>query len=87
MVGRNEWIRIQQVPTDASFDISGRVSLSDEDVRQKIMRSTYGKEPHEIGSWEKPDRGLMLRKLKEGGLSIRHIERATVISRGIVARS
>jgi REP element-mobilizing transposase RayT len=87
MVGRNEWIRIQQVPTDESFDISGRISLSDEEVRQKIMRSTNGKEPHEIGSWAKPDRDFMLRKLKEEGLSIRQIERATGISRGIVAKS
>lgn len=59
MVGRNEWIHIQQVPTDESFDISERVSLSDEEVRQKIIRSIHGKEPHEIGSWEKPNRDLM----------------------------
>ena len=69
MVGHNEWIRIQQVLTDEVFDISGRVSLSDEEVHRRIMRFTDGSEPHEIGSWAKPERDLMLQKLKAEGLS------------------
>ena len=87
MVGRNEWIRIQQILTDEVFDISGRVSLSDEEVHRRIMRFTNGSKPHEIGSWAKSERNLMLQKLKADGLSIRQIERATGISRGVVAKS
>jgi len=87
MVGRDEWISIQQEPTNEVFDISGRISLSDEEVRRIIMRSTHGREPHEIGSWTKQERDSMLQKLKAEGLSIRQIERATGISRGVVAKS
>ena len=47
-----------------------------------------GKEPHEIARWSKSERDAMLRNLKEKeGLSIRQIERATGISRGIIAKS
>lgn len=86
IVERNEWIRMQQVVTDEVFDVSGQISLSDEEVRRRIVRSTNGSEPHEIGSWAKHERDLMLQKLKAEGLSIRQIERATGISRGVVAK-
>ena len=51
------------------------------------MSYIHGREPHEIGSWVKAERDLLLRKLKEEGLSIRQIERVTGISRGVVAKS
>ena len=87
MVERNESIRMQQLVTDAVFDVSGRISLSDEEVLRRIVCSANGSEPHEIGSWAKHERALMPQKLKAEGLSIRQIERATGISRGVVAKS
>ena len=51
------------------------------------MHLANGSEPHEIGAWEKSKRDVMLKKLKAEGLSIRQIERATGISRGIIAIS
>ena len=87
MVGRKEWIRTQQLVTDEIFEASGRIHLSDDEVRRKIMHLANGSEPHEIGAWEKSKRDVMLKKLKAEGLSIRQIERATGISRGIIAIS
>ncbi|MEG6585440.1 transposase [Dendrosporobacter sp. 1207_IL3150] len=87
LIGRNEWIRLQQIETDAIFEISGKLSMNDGEIRRRIMQYTNGREPHEIGSWTKVDRDSMLRKLKGIGLSIRQIERVTGISRGVVAKS
>ena len=87
MVERSEWIRMQQLVTEEIFDASGRSGMSDDEVRRRIMSLTNGGEPHEIGKWEKKKRDLMLQKLKADGLSIRQIERATGISRGVVAKS
>jgi predicted transcriptional regulator len=46
-----------------------------------------GKEPHEIGNLPKCVRNEIIKQLKENqGFSIRQIERATGISRGIIAK-
>ncbi|WP_094607944.1 hypothetical protein SPACI_048500 [Sporomusa acidovorans DSM 3132] len=88
LLGRDEWVRLHQMSTDDDFDVSGKINLSEDEVRRKILRSTEGREPHEIAGWSKPERDAMLRQLKEKeGLSIRQIERATGISRGVIARS
>ena len=87
MIGREEWIRLHQVESDDNFEISGKISINDREIRRRIMHYTHGREPHEIGSWAKAERDSMLRELKETGLSIRQIERATGISRGVVAKS
>lgn len=87
LIGREEWISLHQVQTKDVFEISGKLSMNDEEIRHRIMYYTNGREPHEIGIWTKTERDSMLRKLKETGLSIRQIERVTGISRGVVARS
>lgn len=87
ILGNDEWIRLHQAITDEVFEISGQFSLTDDEIRRKIMSYTHGREPHEIGSWAKAERDILLRKLKEEGLSIRQIERVTGISRGVVAKS
>ncbi|HWR39566.1 MAG TPA: transposase [Patescibacteria group bacterium] len=87
LAGREEWLRLHQIHTDEVFEVSGKASMNDGEIRRRIMRYTNGSEPHEIGSWEKDQRDSLLRKLKEDGLSIRQIERATGISRGVVAKS
>jgi len=87
MVGQDEWIRLHQAFSNDVFEISGQISLTDEEIRRRIMSYTHGREPHEIGSWAKAERDLLLHKLKEEGLSIRQIKRVTGISRGIVGKS
>ncbi|WP_036680011.1 hypothetical protein [Pelosinus fermentans] len=68
--------------------MSGKINPSKEEIRRKILRCTEGSEPHEIAAWPKAERDALLRQLKDKeGLSIRQIERATGISRGVVARS
>lgn len=74
LIGRDEWIRLHQVQTDDVFEISGKLSMNDGEIRHKIMHYTNGREPHEIGSWAKAERDSMLRKLKEAGLSIRQLK-------------
>jgi putative transposase len=88
LLGRDEWLRLHQISTNDHFDVSGRVNLSEEEIRRKILRCTEGSEPHEIAAWPKTERDALVRQLKEQeGLSIRQIERATGISRGVIARS
>ena len=87
LIGREEWIRLHQVQADDVFEVSGKLSVNDEEIRRRIMLYTNGREPHEIGVWAKPERDPVLKKLKEAGLSVRQIERVTGISRGVVARS
>jgi len=88
LLGRDEWLRLHQVSGNDHFDVSGRINPSEEEIRRKILRCTKGSEPHEISAWPKTERDVLLRQLKEKeGLSIRQIERATGISRGVIARS
>jgi len=87
LIDREEWICLQQVQENDVFEVSGKLSMNDEEIRRRIMLHTNGREPHEIGKWEKAERDSMLRKLKEAGLSIRKIERVTGISRGVVEKS
>ncbi|QDR81094.1 transposase [Sporomusa termitida] len=86
MIGKNEWLELHRVLGDEAFEVSGQASLSDNQVRQKILQVTKGREPHEIVSWSKPERNAVIKQLKAAGVSIRQIERETGISRGIVAR-
>ena len=59
---------------------------SERDVRQVIKEILGGKEPNVIIGYNKADRDATLRKLRESGLSIRQIERATGISKGIISK-
>lgn len=88
MIGQNEWIDLHQtIDTQEFFEVSGKISLSDEQIRRKILQYTGGRQPHEIGSWPKAERDALIRQIKEKeGLSVRQIERVTGISRGIIAK-
>jgi len=69
------------------YEVSDRIRKSEEYIRQRIIKLIDGREPHEIGLLTKPERNKIIRQLKENeGFSIRQIERATGISRGIIAR-
>ena len=77
--------RLHNIIEEGNFEVSGKKHMSEEQIRRKIL-SCIGREPYEIASWSKSERNAVLRQLKEEGLSIRQIERATGISRGIVAK-
>lgn len=85
MVGREEWTRLHNILEEQNFEIVGK-KMSEEKIRREILECVGGRDPYEIGSIPKLERNEIIRQLKEEGLSIRQIERATGISRGIVAK-
>ncbi len=88
LIGKNEWIRLHDHLVKNNFDVSGRISLSEEEIHRKILLYTKGREPYVIADWPRAERDALLKCLKEtGGLSIRQIERATGVSRGVIAKS
>lgn len=55
---------------------------------QAALRSVLGDlNPYDVRAMSKSERNDILRQLKEAGLSIRQIERATSIGRGIISRA
>ena len=87
MIGKNDWERFHQSFEEESFELFDKIKISNEGINHEILRFTGGREPYEIGSWSKVERDNILRQLREkAGLSIRQIERATGISRGIIAK-
>ena len=88
LLGKAEWLMLHQIVSEDNFDVSGKKHLFEEEIRRRIVQCIEGREPHEIASWPKTERDALLRRLKEKeGLSIRQLERATGISRGIIAKS
>jgi len=87
MLGKKEWIKAHEQLVENRFQVEGRKKLSEEEIRQKILKNTDNIEPQRVGTLEKTERDKILQKLKGSGLSIREIERVTGISRGIVAKS
>ena len=86
-LGKNEWLRLHQVIQRDNIDSVDKMRLSEEEIRRRILQYTDGKDPHEVTSWTKKERNVLLKQLKEKErLSIRQIERATGISRGVVAK-
>jgi len=55
------------------------------DIRRIIMEHIGGMEPHQLKKRNNCERDNILRRLRNVGLSIREIERATGISRGVIA--
>jgi len=55
------------------------------DIRRIIMEHIGGMEPHQLKKRNNCERDKILRRLRNVGLSIREIERATGISRGVIA--
>jgi len=55
------------------------------DIRRTIMDCIGGIEPHQLKKLNNCERDNILRRLRNVGLSIREIERATGISRGVIA--
>ena len=87
MLGKKEWIKAHQQIIENTFEVEGRKKLSGEEIRQKILKITNNIVPAEIERMEKEERNKILKALKNEGLSIRELERATGIARGIIAKS
>lgn len=80
LLRENEWLRLHQVIQSDNIDTVDKMRLSEEEIRRSIL---VGKDPHEVMSWRKQERNVLLKQLKEReGLSIRQIEQPTGISRG-----
>lgn len=87
LLGKNEWLRLHQVIQSDNIDTVDKMRLSEEEIRRRILQYTDGRDPHEMISLTKQERNEFLKQLKEReGLSVRQIERATGISRGVVAK-
>lgn len=79
--------KFHEVEENKVEEVSDRIIKSEEGVRKCIIKTIGGKQPSEIGSLPKDERNKIILQLRETeGLSIRQIERATGISRGIIAK-
>ncbi len=65
----------------------GRSQLSESQAKAILSAVLGDLNPYDIRALGKAERNAILRRLKEAGLSIRQIERATSIGRGIIARA
>ncbi len=87
MLEIKERVKAHQQMVENKFEVEGRKKLSGEEIRQKILKITNNIVPQKIGTLERRERDKILNQLKNVGLSIRELERATGISRGIIAKS
>ena len=87
LISFKDWLELHNGTVENHFNATDRINPTETEIRQMIMKCIDGAEPSEIGLWEKDKRNKMLSRLKHLGLSIREIERATGISKGIVAKS
>jgi len=88
IIDKNRFEQFHQQEETDLHEVSDRISKSEEYIRRRIMKIIDGKEPHEIGMLPRSKRNEIIRQLRVNeSLSVRQIERATGISRGIIARS
>ena len=87
LIDRDEWLRLHHSYSTLKFDIPDKLALPETKIRQIISKYTDGKDPSLIAGWSKVKRNRIINALKQNEeLSIRQIERATGISRGIIIR-
>ena len=86
LIGSADWVELHKKGVEGHFGLSDSMKLTEMEIRQMIMQYTNGAEPIEIGLWDKSKRNAMLASLRQAGLSIREIERATGVSKGIIAK-
>lgn len=78
-------ISFHQITEDKDYSLSKKV---DKSARQKklIIEALGSLQPHAVCALPKHERDAVLASLRNQGFSIRQIERATGVSRGIVTR-
>ena len=82
-----DFIRLHNETINENYEIGYSRRATAEEIRTRIVTILNGKEPHTIASLPRHERNSILRRLREKeGFSIRQIERATGISRGIISR-
>ena len=69
---------------DSFMDISDKVFLSDESVRQKMKEVSRARNASEFQALSIDDRNHAVRSMKDAGISIRQIARVTGISFGVI---
>jgi len=72
---------------NSGYAFSEGMKKSEEDVRKEIMAMLGGMEPNAICGLPKQERNAILVSLRKRGLTIRQIERATGISKSVVAKA
>jgi REP element-mobilizing transposase RayT len=72
---------------DESFGITSGKRRDAGLIRREIMRILGGTEPHTLAALPKAQRDALLTSLKAQGFSVRELERATGISRGVIQNS
>lgn len=88
MIDRKVFEKYHQEGEGDLYEVSDRVGKSEEYIRRRIIQIMDGREPFEIASLPKNERNEIIRKLKVNeGFSVRQIERATGISRGVVDKA
>lgn len=86
-IARKSFIDFHNVAETKRFEINNNRRKTEEQVRKIIIDRLEGKEPHTIGNLPKEKRNRIIKELRQKeALSIRQIERATGISRGIISR-
>lgn len=87
MIDKKNFEEYHQQEEKEIYEVSDRIGKSEEYIRRRIMTLIDGREPHEIGLLPKPERKKIIKQLRENeDFSIRQIERATGILRGIIAK-
>ncbi len=83
----NIFVKFHQKTSKDNFDLIDTQKITDDQVRRKIIQLLNGKEPHTLSTMPQAERNIIIKALRENeGLSIRQIERATGVSRGIISR-
>ena len=85
MMSLTEFRDFHQIEEQNIFVVDDKIKISDEGIKRDIIK-TYGYDPKTIAQVFKSERNEILSELKKK-YSIRQIERATGISRGIVANA
>ena len=87
LVGKEEWQTFHAVPEPRIYEFEPRNQYSEEQIRKVILLYTQGESPDAIAHWEKKRRNALLHILRyKEGFTIHQLERATGISRGIIAK-
>ena len=87
MIDKTKFIEFHQKEEKELLEVSDRIGKSEEYIRRRIIKIMNGKDPHEIGILPKCERNEIIKQLRANeGFSIRQIERATGISRGVIAK-
>jgi len=81
------FMTFHNVPESNEFSVSDGKKKSDGELRQEIISALDGKEICSLNGLPKRERDEILSALRRQGYSIRQIERATGISRGVISKS